>query len=61
MEASKILTIKEAADILRISKSQLYRLVQENAVPNLKLGGRIVIPENRLRMWVEATVSGGEA
>lgn len=55
----RILTVKEAASILRISQSQLYKMTKEKLVPHLMLGGRIVIPEKQLRAWIDSSVSGG--
>lgn len=36
----RILTVKEAAAILRISPSKLYQLIREKSVPHVLLGGR---------------------
>lgn len=55
----RILTVKEAAAILRISPSKLYQLIRENSVPYIPLGGRIVIPEKRLLQWLDCAVCGG--
>lgn len=55
----RILTVKEAASILRISQSKLYQMTKEEKVPHLLLGGRIVIPEKQLRAWIDASVCGG--
>lgn len=55
----RILTVKEAAAILRISPSKLYQLVRDNCVPHVLLGGRVVIPEKQLFQWLDAAVSGG--
>lgn len=57
--SNNILTIKEAAEILRISKSKLYELAKDGLVPNIKLGGRIVIPENQLMAWIDNATTGG--
>lgn len=56
---ARILTVKEAAALLRISTSKLYQLVRENAVPHVELGGRVVIPEKQLFQWLDAAVCGG--
>lgn len=56
---NQFLTIKEAAEILRISKSKLYELAKDGQVPNIKLGGRIVIPENQLMTWIDRVTTGG--
>ena len=55
----RILTVKEAAAVLRISTSKLYQLVREKTIPHVLLGGRVVIPEKQLFMWLEKTVCGG--
>lgn len=55
----RILTVKEAAAILRISTSKLYQLVREKTVPHVLLGGRVVIPEKQLYKWLDSAVCGG--
>lgn len=55
----RILTVKEAAAILRVSQSKLYQMVKDGKVPHLSLGGRCVIPERQLRAWIDASVCGG--
>jgi len=57
----RILTVKEAATILRVSQSKLYQMAKEKKVPHLLLGGRIVIPEKQLKEWIDASVCGGVA
>lgn len=56
----RILTVKEAAGILRLSQSKLYQMVKDERVPHLSLGGRIVIPEKQLRVWIDKSVCGGD-
>ena len=55
----RILTVKEAAAVLRISTSKLYQLVREKSIPHVLLGSRVVIPEKQLFMWLEKAVCGG--
>ena len=55
----KLLTVKEAAILLRISASKLCQLVRADEVPHVCLGGRVVIPEKHLSVWIERTVKGG--
>lgn len=55
----RILTVKEAATILRISPSKLYQLIREKRVPHVLLGGRVVIPEKQLFAWLDCAVCGG--
>lgn len=56
---NRILTVKEAAAILRVSQSKLYQMVKDGEVPHVSLGGRIIFPETCLMEWVNASVCGG--
>lgn len=54
-----VLTVKEAAGILRISASKAYQMIRENQLPHIKMGQRYVVPRKQLMDWVELTVQGG--
>ena len=54
-----VLTVKEAAEILRISVSKTYQLIRENRIPHIELGHRYVVPKQKLLEWVELAVIGG--
>jgi len=46
--------VPEAAKYLRISKSQLYMLIQRKKIPHVRLTEkRIVIRESELAKWIE--------
>jgi excisionase family DNA binding protein len=50
----KLLTISEAAEILRISKSQLYSMVARKQIPVIRISERrIVIAETDLETFIE--------
>ncbi len=52
--SDQLLTISEAAKYLRISKSELYLLVQRRQIPYIRLTQkRIVIRESELMKWIE--------
>ena len=55
-----IMTVKEAAAILRISSSAMYRLVREEKVPYISVGKRRVIPVGRFYAWLDTVVKGGQ-
>lgn len=55
----RILTVWEAADILRISKSKMYEMIHDNEVPYVRLGGRFIVPEKSLYEWIHKQVTGG--
>lgn len=49
-----VLTVREAAEILRISKDLAYALAREGKLPVLRLGERrMVIPRETFYRWIE--------
>lgn len=50
---SVMLTVEEAAQLLRISRNLAYELVAQGELPHLRLGKRIVIPRDGLMSWIE--------
>jgi excisionase family DNA binding protein len=58
-----VLTIKELAAYLKISKSTLYKLVREGKIPSQKIGRHWRFRKGAIDLWLEetpATVSPGE-
>lgn len=49
------MTVSEAATQLNISRSKLYQLLRENAVPSIRVGRKILIPTEELREWLHLT------
>ena len=49
----KLLTLAEAAGILKISKRTLYRMIQNRQIPAFKVGGQWRILESRFQEWVQ--------
>lgn len=50
----RLLTVPEAAKFLRISKSQLYLLIEQKRIPHIRLTERrVVIRESDLKLWIE--------
>lgn len=49
----KLLTLAEAATILKISKRTLHRLIQQRDIPAFKVGGQWRILESRFHEWVQ--------
>ena len=53
-------TVKEAAAILRVGASTLYRVIREGDFPAVRLRSRYVVPAAVMdRLLQEATESGG--
>jgi len=51
--AIRLLTLAEAAIILKISKRTLHRMIQHRQIPAFKVGGQWRILESRFQEWVE--------
>lgn len=57
-----LLTIKEAAELTRLSEKTLYTFAENGKVPHIKLGRRTFFNEKKLEAWVEEnSVTPGEA
>lgn len=58
-----MLTVKEAAELMRIGRDMAYALVAENKIPNIRLGRHIRIPRASLIAYLqaEAEKTHGEA
>lgn len=48
-----ILTVPEAADFLRIGRTQMYKLIHEGSIKHIKIGRKILIPMKYLSDFVE--------
>ena len=48
------LNAREAAAVLRISKSKVYELAQSESFPAIRIGKRVVIPRDKLIEWMNA-------
>ena len=53
-ELPLLLNVKQLADLLGVSDSSVYELIQEGGFPSLRIGKRIVIPKEELREWISA-------
>jgi len=52
-----LIKVKEAAEMLRVSKPQVYLLCKQDGFPSLRLGGKkktIRIDRQGLIKWIEA-------
>jgi excisionase family DNA binding protein len=53
-----VLTVPEAAKVLRLSRAFAYQLVAEGELPSLRLGRRVLIPRAALEQFIEASAMG---
>jgi len=51
---SATVTPRESRNITRFGMNHTYRLLNENKMPNIKVGNRFFIPLAALRKWLES-------
>jgi excisionase family DNA binding protein len=49
----KFFTVPEVTELLKISRSKTYRLVQSGAIPQIKIGRNVRIKESDLLNWID--------
>jgi excisionase family DNA binding protein len=54
-----VLSVREAAAMLRISKDLAYELIGRGELPALRLGRRVVVPTKALMQFVDESTSVG--
>lgn len=52
-ESLRLLTLAEAARILQVSTRTLQRMIRNNNLPALKVGGQWRLRESQLTRWIE--------
>ncbi len=53
----KLLTVKEAAALLRITPHSVYRMARTGAVPRVRIGRQVRFDEAALEAWIAAQAS----
>ncbi len=48
-----LITVKEAANFLRLKPDTIYKKVGKNLIPHYKVGGKILFDKNELLNWIE--------
>lgn len=49
-------TVKEVAELLRVSKSTVYRLAQQKGVPAIRIGEKILFDKDKLHNWLDGKI-----
>ena len=49
-----IYEVKDIMRIMRISRNTAYKLIQQEGVPYMRVGGRYKIPAERFHQWLNA-------
>ena len=57
-ELPLLLNVKQLAELLGVSDSSVYELIQKDDFPSLRIGKRIVIHKEELRKWISAHTKG---
>ncbi|HEY6326589.1 MAG TPA: helix-turn-helix domain-containing protein [Candidatus Cybelea sp.] len=52
-QISKVLSINEAAEVLRVSRSTLKRLIGEEKLRTIRLGRRVLVPVSSIDELLE--------
>ena len=60
MPERKTYSVKEAANILGVAQTMIYKLVSNQSIPYVKFGKRVVIPIEQFNKWFETSIRGGE-
>ncbi|MCD8810004.1 helix-turn-helix domain-containing protein [Mammaliicoccus sciuri] len=47
------LTVKETAELLRMSERQVYKLIQQNVIPHIKIKGKILVDREELLLSIK--------
>jgi len=57
MENRVVLTVEEAAEVLKISRPSAYQAVQRGEIPIIRIGRRILVPVAALEKLLESAGS----
>lgn len=48
-----VLTVREAAECLRIGRTKMYKLINDEEIKCIKIGRKILIPAEFLKLFIE--------
>ncbi len=55
--APRFMTVAEVADLMRVSKMTVYRLIQRGEIPAIRVGKSFRVPEAAVRQLIDAGLS----
>ena len=50
---SKLMTVKELQQYLKIGKNTAYRMINNNEVPTVKIGNRVYVVVDKLQRYID--------
>ncbi|WP_396909874.1 helix-turn-helix domain-containing protein [Mycolicibacterium sp.] len=53
-----LLTLVEAAEVLRISRTQMYRMRAQGRIRVVKLGHRVLVPYKEIERLIDEALAG---
>lgn len=62
LEAPRVqfLTVAEVADVMRVSRMTVYRLVHAGELPAVRVGKSFRVPQQALETYLESSVIDGD-
>lgn len=60
VDETAVMTVPEAAKVLKLSKDTLYDYVNQGLIPHHRLGGRIIISREAFYAWLNGATSSKE-
>lgn len=57
-ELPLMLSVKELATVLGVSRTSAYELIKTKGFPSIKIGSRVVIPKEKLIEWIDKNIGG---
>ena len=56
-EKSKVYTVKEVQDILKLSRTAAYKLINSQQFPIIRIGRSVRIPSSEFTQWMQMQYS----
>ena len=60
MENKLLLSATEVSNLLGLSRPSVYQLMLRADFPMIRIGGRVLVPVDGLRVWLTQQVQNGE-
>ena len=55
-----VLNAEQLAGTLGISRAGAYQLLHREDFPTLRIGKRMLVPRDKLMLWIDRNICGGE-
>jgi excisionase family DNA binding protein len=53
----ELLRVKEAAELLSVSRTKMYEMAEKGEVPVVRIGAAVRIPRKKLLEWIQERTS----